>query len=869
MLDHTYAGTPQAIASATSSGPTQVISTSPLNNTSLVPSPVNSPPKATPTSLSPVNCAIPIQQSPVHSVGVSMLTANTPGTSSGAYQFSSILHPDDDDTASVISSIDGDEPRPDRNGSDTETAPEGEDEEITLCVCDFTHDDGYMICCDRCLVWQHVDCMFMDRKNIPEEYMCGKCQPRPVNRQRARSIQMRKLEELNLLGLGSSGSESASGSVKRKRAAGCRPPGGPLRSHKKRSLTLTVTTYSNTIGGVSRTLPTLTPQSPNLQSTLYTLPPAPAPTAIPNNNKRGPKRPRRVDNGRKGPKRKLPDKRLKRKGDVVKYRSKYFSPPNSSQQLNQWNESYELAMTNHYSPELRAKIARNYSNKSATNASTMSIVLTAHHCTTVPHAGGKILIATKDMKENTPIIELRGKYMLSAQHRPQPHPMGRAGSQRPGPYLFFYRFPKDPTQVCIDTRTYGNEARFVRRSCKPNAELQHCIIKGALHVYLVTINGVQSNTEISIRHESSGSWQPCACGNPKHCKQSAPGTGTGTGTALTHRNNGASDRSVRERRARTRHASSSSHFSSQPSSTTSIMPKENISPKLQQAHNNPSPKVDRRRKSEPESILNIVVKQEKEEKLTSTLLIKKEDPVIEPKIEILPDVKPLVIEPELPVLVKEEILMVPDVVVPEIVKEEPEVEKVPVTNFSPVKMEIPPEIEESLLKIEKVEPESDPELEPEPEPEPEPESESVPEPEPEPEPEPAEECEPVELKEEKAIVEAVVDSVITSPIQRSVSAPSDGEKLAERAEPPRRTSTHSTRTTRATSATAPAPASESADEKSDSQESKVQSAKDKKKMVSNFVFLFPICLLSVALAIIAGSSLLCRNLFSITMNEYD
>lgn len=36
-------------------------------------------------------------------------------------------------------------------GESTETANEGEDEDSeTRCICDLTHDDGYMICCDNC-----------------------------------------------------------------------------------------------------------------------------------------------------------------------------------------------------------------------------------------------------------------------------------------------------------------------------------------------------------------------------------------------------------------------------------------------------------------------------------------------------------------------------------------------------------------------------------------------------------------------------------------------------------------------------------------------------------------------------------------------
>lgn len=391
--------------------------------------------------------------------------------------------PADDDTASVISSLDGDRKPPPDGGSDTETAPE-EEEGKTRCICDFTHDDGYMICCDRCGEWQHVDCMGIDRQNIPDAYMCELCHPRHIDRRHARAIQMRKREELSALGASDSDSSELG-----------RAPG------QRRKRLLTVTTYTNTSGSCVTTY----------NSAVPVLPPLPQPTlALP---KRGPKRPVKKELVRKGAKRKLSEKRVKRKKEMMMNRSKYGS---SLSNQSHWQDAYELAVTNHYSPELRAKIMK-YSSKLG-NQPNMGYAMNAHLCTTVPHAGGKILIATKDLKENTPVIELRGKYMLSNQHRPQLQNTARAGSQKPGPFVFFYRLPKDNTQICIDTRTYGNEARFVRRSCKPNAELQHCIVKGTLHVYLVTIVVIQSNTEITVGHDSDGSKQPCACGNPKHCK---------------------------------------------------------------------------------------------------------------------------------------------------------------------------------------------------------------------------------------------------------------------------------------------------------------------------------------------------------------
>lgn len=59
----------------------------------------------------------------------------------------------DDDTHSVISTGSRKDNLEDDLGEETETAPEceGEEESITRCVCELTHDDGYMICCDKCL----------------------------------------------------------------------------------------------------------------------------------------------------------------------------------------------------------------------------------------------------------------------------------------------------------------------------------------------------------------------------------------------------------------------------------------------------------------------------------------------------------------------------------------------------------------------------------------------------------------------------------------------------------------------------------------------------------------------------------------------
>ncbi|XP_073951286.1 uncharacterized protein isoform X2 [Choristoneura fumiferana] len=519
MLDHTYALPKQKQPAPAPPPPAPL----PVTPTPPPPAVVSPTPVATPMSPlkrnSPVIMSTAAYEMPLTVPPGPSLPAQSLPMSSLAYKPLPVTT-QDEDTASVISSLEGERRDPAVGGSDTETAPEGEEEGKTRCVCDFTHDDGYMICCDRCGEWQHVDCMGIDRGNIPDAYQCELCQPRAVDARHARAIQMRKREELSALGEDTD--EDGRDAPRRRRL-------------------LTVTTYTDTSGSCVTTYNSATPTIPAIPA----LPPLPQPTlSLP---KRGPKRPKKAEVVRKGNKRKLTEKRVKRKKEMMMNRSKYNSSVSSQ---SHWGDSFEQAVTNHYSPELRAKIMK-YSSKLG-NTPNMSSAITAHLCTTVPHAGGKILIATKDLKENTAVIEMRGKYMLSNQHRPQLQNSARAGSQKPGPFVFFYRLPKDNTQICIDTRTYGNEARFVRRSCKPNAELQHCIIKGTLHVYLYTISQIPSNTEITVGHDTNGSKQPCACGNPKHCKVN------GLSPMLLRKS---IDYLPREKRSRNRCSSSSSPLS--------------------------------------------------------------------------------------------------------------------------------------------------------------------------------------------------------------------------------------------------------------------------------------------------------------------
>ncbi|XP_023940050.2 uncharacterized protein LOC112047238 [Bicyclus anynana] len=701
MLDHTYS-LPVQKQPVVSTPTSTVASLSPVITSTVTTTTPMSPLKSSPVPVTSVVQEIP-PAVPVNIVGVGA-GAPIPVTSVplGALTYKPQLPPlpsQDEDTASVTSSIEGETRPPMPGGSDTETAPEGEEEGKTRCICNFTHDDGYMICCDRCGEWQHVDCMGIDRLNIPDAYMCELCHPRPIDRRHARSIQLRKREELSALGASDSDSSECG-----------RPPG------QRRKRLLTVTTYTNTSGSCVTTY----------NSNLPVLPPLPQPTlTLP---KRGLKRPKKAEVVRKGTKRKLAEKRVKRKKEMMLNRSKYST--NMSTQSH-WRDQYELAVTNHYSPELRAKIMK-YSSKLGSTPN-MAAAVTAHLCTTVPHAGGKILIATKDLKDNSPIIELRGKYMLSIQHRPQLQNSARAGSQKPGPFVFFYRLPKDNTQICIDTRTYGNEARFVRRSCKPNAELQHCIVKGALHVYIVTITDIQSNTEITVGHDTNGSKQPCACGNPKHCKVNG-----GLSPLVTRKS---VDCTQREKRSRNRCFSASSPASPPLTPLTpikdlpspfSIVKTEKKSPIKHEFPPMSPAKEPLLSPDYPLKFEPLFVKQEKEEEIDLTAkeemkpeLDEPDFDKIEPKIEenIEKSEEEMEVEPEPETFssaikieeeIKEEEVLPPPVVEEKIVEPIKEViEEIQIPEEPKVEIKTEPKLEPKMeLKLDlKVEPKAEPKVE--------------------------------------------------------------------------------------------------------------------------------------------------------------
>ncbi|XP_037778137.1 uncharacterized protein LOC119574930 isoform X4 [Penaeus monodon] len=390
------------------------------------------------------------------------------------------------------------------SGEETETAPEGEgdeqpvDDSITRCVCDFAHDDGYMIQCDRCFVWQHVDCMEIDRKNIPDEYLCEACEPRMIDRFKARALQIRRRQEIkahlarlafhSLLScrLSSSDSDDNMPMCNKSRASL-----GKVQERKvvKKKKVKQIKDMKNGRKGPLSLLKKSSSVSCNNN-------------IVPGSEER--------------------DRRM-----LVKTRRRKSSSMSGGEgvsddscggpveRLRAWVEGYEVAVTNHYSPELRARVqaARINGVSPDLRASTQGAVL-GHRCKVVENPSplldvfdSKILVAATRLTVNTAITEFQGKYLLASQWNAQQPVMG----QQYLPYVLQYHMPKEGLTVCVDARTYGNDARFTRRSCRPNAEIRHVVERGSLHLYLVATRDIEEAEEVTLALETANSTLDLVC----------------------------------------------------------------------------------------------------------------------------------------------------------------------------------------------------------------------------------------------------------------------------------------------------------------------------------------------------------------------
>jgi hypothetical protein len=105
------------------------------------------------------------------------------------------------------------------------------------------------------------------------------------------------------------------------------------------------------------------------------------------------------------------------------------------------------------------------------------------------------LFALKPITTNRYMMEVTGDIMLKSEYKFDP-PNDFCYLGTPLSHVLFY----PNLDLCIDTRQFGNKARYIRRSCHPNTDLRNILIHNSneIHLGLFSKHTIEKGEEITI-----------------------------------------------------------------------------------------------------------------------------------------------------------------------------------------------------------------------------------------------------------------------------------------------------------------------------------------------------------------------------------
>jgi hypothetical protein len=384
----------------------------------------------------------------------------------------------------------------------------GEEEPYTIkCICNFSDDDGNTIYCETCDTWQHIDCFYPDNRDeaIREDFAhsCAECKPRPLDRQKAIERTLR-LKQIPLP------EELADKKAKRPQS----------RSHKKKPKPSEVHVNGNNHNGSVEN---------GKHGTSPTDPPPPSKKAKTSHrssqsiSSQAPKRSPSYNNTTTNTNNSNPSSRSNASHPL----SPATTPPDLPDdfQIHHYSDGFYSLYNEHTVTErnentfarldvanmigrwprdpeaMKQEVGLTYSEVFQIRPTDMEdkkprlkVQDAVRQIDDNKTLKWRFVKSTGSIEKDVPLIELNGAIGFQKDYCRDPANLW-ADLSSPLPFVFFH--PALP--LYIDTRREGSSARYIRRSCRPNAQLDTYLSEESnYHFWLVSDRYIPENEQITL-----------------------------------------------------------------------------------------------------------------------------------------------------------------------------------------------------------------------------------------------------------------------------------------------------------------------------------------------------------------------------------